>query len=76
MSNLNLTCEQIEYITTKRLKEILYELDQPETFGSDPWDAAYVQDALMDVLKLMLTDKEYVTLWGDRHGICTDTRSV
>jgi hypothetical protein len=71
-----LEVEQVEYITTTRLSELMNELDQPATFGIDPWQAAYVQDALMDVLQLMLTDKEYKTLWGDRNGLCTDARSM
>lgn len=73
---VSLEVEQVEYITTTRLKELMNELDQPDTFGIDPWDAAYVQDALMDVLKLMLSDKEFVSLWGARNGICTNARSV
>lgn len=73
---VNIDHDMVETIVNKRLVELLYELDDPESFGLDPWDAAYTQDSIMSVLELTLTDELYTDLWRQRHGIQEDTPAV
>ncbi len=73
---IELSLDQVEEVLNKRLVQLLYQLDEPDDFGLEAWDAAYLQDSLLDVLSLTVTEEDYKEIWRERHGICKDTPTM